>query len=172
MSTVLTLDPAVSRPAPPISEEDPAVRAALALDRSSTARERTVDITTTGRRSGRPRRIETWLYRAEGRNYLSGLPGPRGWLVNLVAEPRFTLHLKHGVRADLPAVARIVTDEEERRRIFTGFVADLNQPGNPARIDQPTRIKDWMRGSPLVEIVFDLRANEGGTASTGRPQGR
>jgi deazaflavin-dependent oxidoreductase (nitroreductase family) len=160
------------RGASPRTSVDRTVCAALALDRSSTAWERTVDITTTGRRSGRPRRIETWLYRAGESNYLSGLPGPRSWLVNLVAEPRFTLHLKHGVRADLPAVAKIVTDEEERRRIFTGFVADLNQPGNPARIDQPTSVEAWMQGSPLVEIALDLRAEASGTASTARPRDR
>jgi len=132
-----------------------AVRNALALTPASTAWERTVDITTIGRRSGRPHRIETWLYRAGDRNYLSGMPGPRSWLANLSVEPRFTLHLKHGIEADLDATARIVTDEDERRRVFTELVADLNQPGNPARIRQPTTVEAWMAGSPLVEIRFD-----------------
>jgi hypothetical protein len=38
------------------------VRAALAITRSSTMADRTVDITTTGRRSGKPRRIEICFY--------------------------------------------------------------------------------------------------------------
>ena len=137
---------------------DEAVRRALAIDESSSARDRTVDITTTGRKSGRPRRIETWFYRADGGIYLSGLPGRRGWYANLKANPAFTFHLKNGVRADLPATARPVTDEAERRRIFTRFAEDLNQPGNPGRIAQPTRVEDWMAGSPLVEVSFDEEA--------------
>src|ERR1700689_3860220 len=64
------------------------VRQALAIDRAATLEQRTIDITTTGRRSGEPRRIETVFYRFEGAIYLSGLPGPRprAWLLNLEAE--------------------------------------------------------------------------------------
>ena len=132
-----------------------AVREALEIDRSSSARERTVDITTTGRRSGRARRIETWFYRADGRLYLSGLPGRRDWAANLQAQPAFTLHVKHGAHADLAATARPVTDPRERRRIFSEFVDDMNQPHNPARIVQPTRLEDWLAGSPLFEVLLD-----------------
>jgi hypothetical protein len=131
------------------------IRQALAISPASDARQRTVDITTTGARTGRPRRIETWFYRFEDRVYLSGLPGRRGWLANLAATPRLTFHLKHGIHADLPAGARIVADEQERRRTFTHFVADLNQPHDPARIGRKTSVEEWMAGSPLVEVVFD-----------------
>jgi hypothetical protein len=136
-----------------------AVRKALALTRSSTACERTVDITTTGRRTGRPHRIEIWFYCVGETNYLSGLPGKRSWYANLQADPAFTLHLKHGVHADLPATARPITDPAERHRILSDIVDDLNQPHNPARIAQPTRLEDWENGSPLVEIQFDSRPN-------------
>lgn len=132
-----------------------AVRTALAIDGSSSARDRTVDITTIGRRSGRPRRIEIWFYRADGGIYLSSMPAKRGWYANLRANPAFTFHLKNSVVADLPATARPVTDEAERRRIFAQFVDDLNQPSNPGRIAQPTRVEDWMAGSPLLEVSFD-----------------
>ena len=131
-----------------------AVRTALAIDRSSSARDRTVDITTTGRRSGRPRRIEIWFYQADGRIYLSSMPAKRGWYANLKANPAFTFHLKNSVVADLPATATPVTDEAERLRVFTHFVDDLNQPSNPGRIAQPTRVEDWVAGSPLMEIAF------------------
>ena len=57
--------------------------------------QRTVEITTTGRRTGRPRRIETWRYRADGRYWLTGSPGSRDWYANLLANPDFTLHLHH-----------------------------------------------------------------------------
>ena len=128
------------------------VRRALALTPSSTARERTVDITTTGRRSGAPRRIEVWFYREGDENYLSGSPGPRAWAGNLRADPSFTFHLKHGLEIDLPARGVIVEDDDERRRVFSHIVDDLNQPSNPARIQQPTRLEDWVAGSPLVRI--------------------
>jgi hypothetical protein len=39
------------------------VRQALAISRSTPIEQRTIDITTTGRRSGEPRRIEICFYR-------------------------------------------------------------------------------------------------------------
>lgn len=143
---------------------DAAVRAALAIDRASSARERTIDITTIGNRTGRPRRIEIWLYRFDGGLSLSGMPGRRAWTQNLRATPAFTLHLKHGVVADLPATAREVTDEAERREAFSAFVDDLNQPHNPGRIRQPTSAEEWLAGSPLFAIVLDDDA-EGGVSA-------
>lgn len=133
---------------------DEEIRQALAIDRSSTAWERTVDITTTGRRTGQQRRIEIWFHRVDGRYYLSTLPGKPSWYVNLVANPEFTFHVKHGAKADLPAIAIPVTDSDTRRRVFEYIVDDMNQPHNPARIHQPTHVEDWMTGSPLVEVVF------------------
>ena len=65
--------------------------------------DRTIDITTTGRNSGQPRRIEIWRYRYDGRTFLSGSPGTRDWYANLLANPEFTFHLKRSAQADLPA---------------------------------------------------------------------
>ena len=78
---------------------------ALAIGPDSSAAERTIDITTLGRRSGIPRRIEVWFHRVDGRWFITGMPGPRNWYANLRAHPRFLVHLKHGVTADLPATA-------------------------------------------------------------------
>lgn len=139
---------------------DDAVRGALEIDRASSARARTIDITTTGARSGRPRRIEIWFYRAGGRWYLTTVPARRDWYANLRAHPRFTVHLKHGVRADLAATAVPVTDEAARRAVFTEIVDDLNQPSNPGRVSQPQHVQDWVAGSPLAEIVFDDLAGD------------
>ena len=51
-----------------------------------------VDITTTGRKSGAPRRKEIFFHTFDGEHYISGRPGfKRDWLANLVANPRFTL---------------------------------------------------------------------------------
>ena len=50
-----------------------------------------MDITTTGRRSGRRRRIELVFHSIDGRILISGRPGfPRSWVANLKANPRFT----------------------------------------------------------------------------------
>lgn len=134
---------------------DDTIRQALAIDRSSPARDRTVDITTIGARTGKPRRLEIWFHRIDAKFYLSGMPGRRDWYANLVATPRFTFHLKHSVHADLAATARPITDETERQRIFAAMVEDFNQPHNPAGLAQPARLEDMLAGSPLVEITFD-----------------
>jgi hypothetical protein len=128
---------------------DADVAAALAIDRDAGARERTVDITTTGRRSGRPRRIETWFYRVEGTVYLSGSPGRRDWAANLEAEPSFTFHLKNGVVADLPARAEPVVEEAERRRILTVLLGELGDAGGTGR-----DLQEWIAGSPLFAVRF------------------
>ena len=131
-----------------------ATRQALAINRLSPAIDRTIDITTIGRQSGRPHRIEIWFHRVGDKFYLSGTPAKHDWYANLLANPAFTFHLKHSVVADLPATAKPIIDEQERHRVFTEIVDDLNQPSNPARISQPTSVNAWMAGSPLVEIFF------------------
>ena len=132
---------------------DEAVRRALAVGRSATGRERTIDITTIGARTGRPRRIETWFYRIDDRLYLTGQPGKRGWYANLLANPAFTFHLKHGVTADLPARATPVIAEPERSRILTEVLA--SQPEDRAHIADPAEVERWAAGSPLVEVILD-----------------
>jgi len=129
---------------------DPAVADALAIDAGSDARERTVDITTVGRRSGEARRIETWFHRVDGAVYLSGTPGPRGWAANLEAEPGFTFHLKNGVTADLPAHATQIVDEAQRRLIFTALLDALAGVSDVSR-----NLDEWVAGSPLFAVDFD-----------------
>jgi deazaflavin-dependent oxidoreductase (nitroreductase family) len=107
--------------------------------------DRTIDITTIGRKSGQPRRIEIWFYRADGRIFLSGSPGRRSWHANLLANPNFTFHLKGSVRADLPARANPVNDPEERRAIFTTILKDLRMSHD---------LEAWIAGSPLMEVTF------------------
>jgi deazaflavin-dependent oxidoreductase (nitroreductase family) len=108
--------------------------------------DRTVDITTTGRNSGEPRRIEIWRYRHDGRTFLSGSPGTRDWYANLLVDPRFEFHLKGSLQADLPARARPITDEAERREVIAGILEDLGRgSGN---------LEEWVARSPLVEVEF------------------
>jgi len=115
--------------------------------RSALARGGTIDITTVGRASGRPRRIEIVFHNIDGRIYISGIPSPRrrSWLANLEAQPAFTLHLKGAVRADLPARARIIDDEAERRRILPAV----------ARNWRRNDVERMVQQSPLIEVLLD-----------------
>jgi deazaflavin-dependent oxidoreductase (nitroreductase family) len=121
--------------------------------RRALAGERTVDITTIGRRSGVPRRIETWIYHAGGEVYLAGSPGRRDWYANLEATPALTLHLKGSVVADLPATGRPITGAAERRKAFTAILEVLDAVGSSF-----AGLRDldaWVAGSPLVHLLFD-----------------
>jgi hypothetical protein len=132
-----------------------AVVHALDIGPDSTTAERTIDITTLGARSDTPRRIEVWLHRIDGRWYLTGMPRPpRSWYANLRAHPRFIVHLKHGVTADLPATAAPV-DEPTRQRVITAVLDLQNRPEIAARVSRRQDLDDWLAHSPLVEIVFD-----------------
>jgi deazaflavin-dependent oxidoreductase (nitroreductase family) len=123
---------------------DERVRQALATDR-------TIDITTTGRSSGLPRRIETWFYRVDDQIYLTGSPGRRDWYANLLANPDFTFHLKQRVAADLAARATPITDPEERRAIFARILSDLGGSQD---------LEAWLEGSPLMAVEFTGRSAE------------
>jgi hypothetical protein len=138
-----------------LSHLPPEIRRAIEITPAAGTRERIVDITTTGRRTGRRRRIEIFFYRAHGATYLcSGAGGgPTGWNANLRANPAFTFHLKNGVKADLPAHATTVTDPAERAAVLAAIVDDLNQPHDPGTI-RPTRLADWT-DSRLMRIHFD-----------------
>ncbi len=111
------------------------------------ARGGVIDITTVGRQSGRPRRIEIVFHNIDGRIYISGIPSPRrrAWLANLEAHPELTVHLKGAVRADLLAKARIIDDEAERRRVLASVARNWKRKDLEAMVRQ----------SPLIEVTFD-----------------
>ncbi|MEI8333932.1 MAG: nitroreductase/quinone reductase family protein [Chloroflexota bacterium] len=106
-----------------------------------------IDITTTGRTSGEPRRIEIVYHVIDGRLWISGMPraARRAWIANLEADPRLTFHLKGSVTADLPATARIVDDPDERRRVLAGV----------ARIWNRTDLDAMVAHSPLIEVSIE-----------------
>lgn len=126
--------------------------------KTALARGGVVDITTTGRKTGQPRRLEIVFHNIDGRIYISGTPTPtrRDWLANLEANPRFTFHLKGAVHADLPATARIIDTLAERRQILPHI----------ARNWRRTDIDRMVRQSPLIEVAFD---GAGATQTSGRP---
>ena len=107
------------------------------------SQDRTIDITTTGKSSGQPRRKEIWFHNLEGRLFITGTPGRRDWYANLVARPEFTFHLKQTTKADLSARATPVVDQEQRREIIAGILRKIG--GNRG-------LESWVAGSPLVEV--------------------
>lgn len=106
-----------------------------------------IDLTTTGRKTGQPRRIEIVLHNFDDRLYISGKPfagRTRAWIHNLASDPRLTIHLRQPIAADVPGIARIVVDEAERRTI----VARLVQVWRG--MDPETMTKH----SPLIEVTL------------------
>lgn len=111
---------------------------------ASLQRGQVIDITTTGRKSGQPRRIELVYHNVDGRILISGRPGyPRGWIANLAADPSMTFHLKRDVVADLAARGRVVTDRAERERL-------LEPISRAWRMDLGVMVAS----APLVEVTF------------------
>jgi len=119
---------------------DEAVRRAL-------ERDRTIDITTRGRKTGQPRRKEIWFHNLDGRLYITGTPGKRDWYANMLANPEFTFHLKQSVRIDLPARATPILEEASRRDI----IARINQ-----KLGRSRDVDAWVEGSPLIEVELQL----------------
>lgn len=130
------------------------IRAALDIRADAPSWDRTIDITTSGSRSGKPRRIEIWFHHVDGRWFLSGSPGTRDWHANLRKDPRMLVHLKHGVGADLPARAVPITEPNEKRRLITLILQGLEAMGGWTNASD-ANIEAWTRESPLVEIDFD-----------------
>ena len=122
---------------------DPEVTAAL--ERGGVA-----DITTIGRQTGTPRRIEIYFHHFDGQYYLTGRPGfKRDWLANLTANPAFTVHLKRGVGADLPAVAEPITDVERRSAVLYRILTESwGTDPEKARAD----LGVWVQSAPLVQF--------------------
>lgn len=115
--------------------------------RRALSRGHTIDITTTGRQSGQPRRIEVVFHNFDGRIYISGMPRRqrRSWLANLDADPALTFHLKGPVKADLPARARILVDPAEREAVIRRI----------AQVWGRTDIETMVRWSPLIEVEIE-----------------
>ena len=119
---------------------DDAVRQALEQDKL-------IDITTTGRRSGKAHRKEVNLRHLDGQAYLSNSPGKRDWAANLFANPEFTYHLKQSVQRDLSARATVVRDADEKRDLLKRILA------KESALDQ---LEGRMAGSHLFRIeLFD-----------------
>ena len=110
-----------------------------------------VDLTTTGRRTGRPRKIEIFLHDHDGLLFISGMPRAdrtRDWIHNVTADPHVILHLKQSMTADIPATAHVVTDQAERRPLIEAA----------ARRWGRSDVEEMLQHSPLIVLT----ATDGG----------
>ena len=105
-----------------------------------------IDITTTGRKTGRPRRVEIWFHNLDGELYITGLPGSRGWYANILADPRMTFHLKETATADFPARATPITGVEQKRDILRRICT------KQGTLDQ---LEARVSGAPLIKVDLE-----------------
>jgi deazaflavin-dependent oxidoreductase (nitroreductase family) len=117
------------------------------LVRSELADDPTIDITTTGRSSGLPRRLEIWMLDVDGRCFITGTTGTRDWVANLRADPRLVVHLKRHANADVNARAVFVDDPATRRTVLEHTSASWYRDQQPLEVLVET--------APMVEILFD-----------------
>ncbi len=124
--------------------------------RTALRRDRTIDITTTGARTGLERTTEIWFTNIAGRIILCGTPsadgsrGPRAkrdWQANLKRNPEFLFRFKESVSLALPARAVIITDPADRQAIMSAAETAWYR-------DQGFSIQDLVRGAPIVEVFF------------------
>jgi F420H(2)-dependent quinone reductase len=128
---------------------DPVIQEALKTDQ-------TIDIITTGAKTGLPRRTEIWFWNIDGRIIICGTPSASGekgsragrdWLANLRTNPEFLFCLKETVQIELPARAKIITDPADRRAI-------MSAPQTHWYREQMGSIEELVAASPVVEIFF------------------
>jgi deazaflavin-dependent oxidoreductase (nitroreductase family) len=125
---------------------DDGIRAAL-------FRSQVIDLTTTGRRTGRRRRIEIFLHEKDGLLFITGLPRAdrtRDWIYNVAADPRVVVHLKQSVVADIPATARVVTDPDQRRPLIEAAAQRWGRTDIPVMLEH----------SPLIVLDVDGDASD------------
>ena len=104
---------------------------------------KTIDFTTIGRRSGEPARIEIWWFRVEDRFIISGTPGVRDWVANVLDNPSVVVHTDDG---DFPGTAQVVDDREFRRRFF--LHVDVSWYRTQADLDK------LVETAPMIEITL------------------
>ena len=105
-----------------------------------------IDLTTTGRRTGRPRKIEIFLHDKDGLLFISGMPRAdrtRDWIHNITADPHVVVHLKRSMTMDIPATARVVTDLAERRPLMEAAAERWGR----------TDVEEMVQHSPLIVLT-------------------
>ena len=108
--------------------------------------EKEVEITTYGRKTGKPSRKIIWITNLDGRIYIrSGLGMTRDWPKNLVANNRGILHI---AGRDVPFTARHVTDPAEARAMHAPVKTKYDAARPSSSGDEPL--------TPAEQAVFEL----------------
>ena len=107
--------------------------------------DRLVDITTTGRKTGKKYRKEVRLRHVEGTVYLTNNPGPRDWAANLYTIPNFLYHFKESAEIEVMAVAVPIKEDEQKRKILTILLS---------KEDALDQLEARVAGSNLFRIDF------------------
>jgi deazaflavin-dependent oxidoreductase (nitroreductase family) len=107
-----------------------------------------IDMTTIGKKTGQPHKVEIAFHNFDGVLYITGTPGKRDWYANLVEQPQFTFHLKQSAQADIPARAIPITDEATRRQVLSKVVVKW---GKQAELEA------FVQSSPLVEVQLESK---------------
>lgn len=105
---------------------------------------RTIDLTTYGRRTGTPRRIEIWWFHVDNRFIITGTPARRDWLANVRVNPDVIVHVDD---RDISTTASEITDATFRRQVFTH--PETRWYSSQAELDR------LVRKAPMIEIHLD-----------------
>lgn len=114
-------------------------------------------LTTTGRKSGKPRTTFVRAYRDADKAYLVSITGEHAlWLKNIHANPHVTLRFR---RDTLTGIARDPHDDAERQAVYDAFC------GSPQPFDYGENLLH-RKGLPTSVKITELHAAwlEGGTA--------
>ena len=103
-------------------------------------------VTTTGRTTGRPHRIEIWFFAHDGGAYLLSDSGTSDWCRNLLADPHVTLEID-GQRRD--TVARPVDASDPANAVVRPAMAAKYQPCGPQE-----DLRDWSETGWLVRVEW------------------
>ena len=108
-------------------------------------------LTTLGRRSGRPHRIEIWFAVRDGRAYmLSGGRDRSDWVRNMMANPRVTVELAGETHAAIARVLEPNTAEDQlARELLVAKYAHAEED-----------LDEWGRSSLPVVLAFFTSAND------------
>lgn len=110
------------------------------------AREKEVELTTYGRKTGKPSRRIIWITALDGKLYIrSGLGLTRDWPKNLLANGRAVLHM---AGQDIPVRARHVSDPAEARAMHAPVKVKYDAARPASTGDEPL--------TPSEQAVFEL----------------
>lgn len=103
----------------------------------------TIDLTTIGRISGEPRRIEIWWFHVNGQFVITGTPGPRDWYANVLNNPEVIVHVGDHT---IDATAVPIEDEPTRRAVLTSQKTSW--------YTTQAELEDLVEQAPMIEITL------------------